>query len=71
MKVFIQSIILSLIISYISSVNRMVFKLERGEDLCLSEYFSDKTLVVYEIKGEEKIEVEIHDSEDRLKSKKV
>ena len=71
MKVFIQSIILSLIISYITSVNRMVFKLEQGEDLCLSEYFSDKTLVIYEINGDEKFAVEIHDSEDKLKSKKV
>ena len=49
----------------------MSFKLERGEDLCLSEYFSDKTLVVYEILGDEKFQVEIHDSEDRLKAKKV
>ena len=71
MKAIIYSIILSLLISLITSVNRMSFKLERGEDLCLSEYFSDKTLVVYEILGDEKFQVEIHDSEDRLKAKKV
>ena len=71
MKSIIYSITLSLLISIITSVNRMSFKLEKGEDLCLSEYFSDKTLVVYEIIGEQTFEVEIHDSEDRLKSKKV
>ena len=71
MKAIIHSIALSLLISIITSVNRMSFKLEKGEDLCLSEYFSDKTLVVYEIMGDEKFEVEIHDSEDRLKAKKV
>ena len=71
MKAIIHSITLSLLISIITSVNRMSFKLEKGEDLCLSEYFSDKTLVVYEIMGDEKFEVEIHDSEDRLKAKKV
>ncbi len=71
MKVLILSIILCLLISYITSVNRMSFKLEKGEDVCLSEYFSDKTLVVYEIIGDEKFDVEIVDSEDRQKAKKV
>ena len=49
----------------------MEFKLEKGEDLCLSEYFSDKTLVVYEINSDEKIGVEIFDSDDKLKINKV
>jgi hypothetical protein len=71
MKGNIISIIISIIISYITSVNRMSFKLEKGEDLCLSEYFSDKTLVVYEIQGDQAFDVEIHDSEDRVKAKKV
>lgn len=71
MKTIIFTITISLLINLITSVNRMVFNLERGEDLCLSEYFSDKTLVVYEILGDQKFEVEIHDSEDRLKAKKV
>ena len=71
MKAIIHSITLSLLISIITSVNRMTFKLEKGEDLCLSEYFSDKTLVVYEIMGDENLQIEIHDSEDRLKAKKV
>ena len=71
MKAIIHSITLSLLISIITCVNRMTFKLEKGEDLCLSEYFSDKTLVVYEISSDENVEVEIHDSEDRLKAKKV
>ena len=71
MKAIIHSFALSLLISFITCVNRMTFKLEKGEDLCLSEYFSDKTLVVYEISSDENVEVEIHDSEDRLKAKKV
>ncbi len=71
MKATFLSIIISILISYVTSVNRMSFKLEKGEDLCLSEYFSDKTLVVYEIQADQKFDVEIHDSEDRLKAKKV
>lgn len=71
MKANIFSIIISILISYISTVNRMSFKLEKGEDLCLSEYFSDKTLVVYEIQGDHPFDVAIHDSEDRLKANKV
>ena len=71
MKVFIQTILLSIILSFINSVNHLTFKLDRGEELCLSEYFSDKTLVIYTITSNNPMEVKITDPDDRIKFHKV
>lgn len=71
MKVFLQTILISFIISFIKSVNHLTFKIGRGEDLCLSEYFSDKTLVIYNIAGTGAMEVKITDPDDRIKFQKV
>lgn len=71
MKNFLQTIILFIVFSYIININKITFKLEKGEDLCLSEYFPHQVLVVYEIKSDEKIAVEVHDIGNNLKAYKV
>jgi len=71
MKVFIQTILISIIIAFINSVNHLTFKLGRSEDLCLSEYFSDKTLVIYSITSSGPMEVKITDPDDKIKFQKV
>ncbi len=71
MKVFIQTILISIILSFINSVNHLTFKLDRGEDLCLSEYFSDKTLVIYSVTSSHPMEVKITDPDDKIKFQKV
>ncbi len=71
MKVFIHLVLLSIILSFINSLNNLSFKLEKGEDLCLSEYFSDKTLVIYTITSDYNIHVRISDSDEKVKADKV
>jgi len=71
MKVILHTILLSLILSFINSVNHLTFKLERGDDICLSEYFSDKTLVIYSINSQYNMEVKITDPNDIAKFQKV
>jgi len=71
MKVFLYIAFFSIIFTFINSVSHLTFKLERGEDLCLSEYFSDKTLVIYSITGVHNIQVKISDPDDKIKTQKV
>jgi hypothetical protein len=66
MKYLFQIIILFKIISFIWNVNKITFNLERGEELCLSEYFADKTSVIYEINSDFKIGFEIFEPEDKM-----
>lgn len=67
----IQLITISFVLSVINSVNHITFLLERGEELCLSEYFSDKTLVIYTLNSLHNIEVKITDPDERVKFSKV
>lgn len=64
---FIEIISLLCIINYSLCVSNFILHLNQGEELCLDEYFSDKTLVIYEIATEkENIHVKIYDPTDKV-----
>ena len=67
----IQAFFFSFIISVINSVNHLTFDLDRGEELCLSEYFSDKTLTIYTMSSLHNMEVKISDPDEKIKFQKV
>jgi hypothetical protein len=66
MKV-IEIITLLCIINYSLCVSNFVLHLNEGEELCLDEYFSDKTLVIYEIVTDKtNVHVKIYDPSDKV-----
>lgn len=71
MRVLIRTILISLILSFICCVSHFNFELQRNEDLCFSEYFSDKTLVIYTVEANSPIELKISDPDDKIKFQKV
>ena len=55
------------VINYTLCVSNFVLHLNEGEELCLDEYFSDKTLVIYEISTEKNnVHVKIYDPSDKV-----
>ncbi len=48
MKTILSVAVVFLLINYSLQVTNLYFYLEPQEELCLHEYFSDKTLVIYE-----------------------
>ena len=66
MKYFTLFIFLS-VIQYYKCVTNFILNLSQEEELCLDEYFSDKTLVIYEISTEfDKIDVKLYDPTDKV-----
>ena len=56
----------------IFSVYNFNIHLEESEELCLDEYFSDKTLVIYEvITDKQNIHVSIYDPSDAVVTSEV
>lgn len=71
MKTLIRIILINIVISLITCVNHIMFELQRNEDLCFSEYFSDKTLVIFTFDSTGPMEVKITDPDERIKFHKV
>jgi hypothetical protein len=60
-------LIFALSLVSIFSVSSFSLHLEENEELCLDEYFSDKTLVIYEMTTDKpNIHVSLYDSEDKV-----
>jgi hypothetical protein len=62
-----MKLIILCLIGYSLCVSNFVLHLNAGEELCLDEYFSDKTLVIYEIATDKNnVNVKIYDSSDKI-----
>jgi hypothetical protein len=67
MKTNLFLIIMSIIFNFSLSVTNLAFYLQPNEDLCLDEYFSDKTLVIYDVVfNTTNASVKITDPEDKI-----
>jgi hypothetical protein len=64
---YIAIIALLCVINYTNCVSSFTIHLNQGEELCLDEYFSDKTLVIYEISTEAtNVHLKIYDPADKI-----
>lgn len=66
------SIISLVIVQQLLCVSHFILNIEREDSMCLDEYFSDKTLVIYSITSNmDKTNVKIYDPEEELLHDKV
>lgn len=71
-NVFLFCLISIIFINYAFCVSNFIINLEPGEEMCLDEYFSDKTLVIYTINSNiQTTSVKIIDPNDQTLHLKV